>query len=193
MLFLQEDIKFILHLNNKIMLAVIAGIILVVFEIMFDKWFWKNNKPDKPISTIIRSAILILFGCLVLIISGDWYFALFATLSTAAVFFLLFDFTLNVTVWNKLPVPYYWRYHRVKRDYIKSGLNTKSAGEMAYINLTTWQRFVYQHQRFTKRFFWHGDEGTTSIYDKIFQRIPPLGELLLKGCVLYSVMYFYYQ
>ena len=174
------------------MLPVIAGIILVVFEIMFDKWFWKNDKPDKPISTIIRSAILILFGCVMLIISNDWYISLFATLSTAAVFFLLFDFVHNVLKWDKLPIPYYWPFNIKRRELISGGYSREEANKSAYNNLTNWQKIVYNLQKFTKRFFWHGDEETKSIYDKIFQRIPSLGELLLKGCVLYSVMYFYY-
>ena len=162
------------------MLPVIAGIILIVFEIMFDKWFWKNDKPDKPISTIVRSAILILFGCVILLISKEWYFSLFATLSTAAVFFLLFDFTYNVSVWNKLPIPYYRPYHSKERELrYKQMYDFKKAATLAYNNLTTWQKIVYNLQKFTKRFFWHGDEETKSIYDKIFQRIPPAGELLL--------------
>jgi len=109
------------------------------------------------------------------------------------VFFVLFDFSLNVSRWDNLPLPYYQPFHSKVDIHMKEGWVLDQAKEMAYNDLTQWQRIVYNLKNFTYRFFWHGDERTKSWYDKIFQRIPPAGELLLKGSVLYVALHFYFN
>ncbi len=175
------------------MIALIAGVTLVILEILFDHWMWKKEKDDKPISTILRGVLLILFGCVILIVSGDVRLAIITTLATAGVFITLFDFSLNVSKWDKLPVPFYRPFHSEERRLKKEGWSRSNSKIMAYNNLTNWQKLVYRLQKFTSRLFWHGDEGTKSWYDKIFQRIPPLGELLFKGIILYVALHFYFN
>ena len=75
------------------MTPLIAGVTLVILEILFDHWMWRNEKDDKPISTILRGVLLILFGCVVLIISNDVRLTVVTVLATAAVFITLFDHT----------------------------------------------------------------------------------------------------
>lgn len=175
------------------MTPLIAGVTLVILEILFDHWMWRNEKDDKPISTILRGVLLILFGCVVLIISNDVRLTVVTVLATAAVFITLFDFSLNVSKWDKLRMPFYRPFHSEERRLKKEGWSISNAKVMAYNNLTKWQKFVYRLQKFTSRFFYHGDENTKSWYDKAFQRIPPLGELLFKGIILYVALHFYFN
>ncbi|MCK5611339.1 hypothetical protein KAR91_56235 [Candidatus Pacearchaeota archaeon] len=175
------------------MTAIIAGVTLVILEILFDHWMWRNDKDDKPASTILRGVLLILFGCVVLIISNDVRFTAVTVLATIAVFVTLFDFSLNVSKWDKLPVPFYRPFHSHERKMKKEGWSLSNSKKIAYNNLTKWQKFVYRLSKFTKRFFWHGDEGTKSWYDLVFQRIPPMGELLFKGIILYVALHFYFN
>ena len=173
-------------------LPIIAGIALITTEIIFDKWCWYQDPPkdDKPYSTIIRGVLLILFGLIVISITKDWYYSLWVTLCVGSVFFLLFDFVLNVVQWVYLPIPYYQPYDSKYRELRKNKYSVRRSKKLALESLTLWQKFVFKLQRFTKRFFWHGDENTTSWYDKAFQRIPPLMEILIKVTIFSITIYY---
>ena len=155
-----------------ILLAITCSIILS--EIKYDKTRWKAGKSDKPISTILRSGLIALVVIVNWIATGDFMSALKVLGVMFGTYLLVFDFDLNVSRWKDLPLPYHWKVAHKK-------------------HLNIWDKILMWISEFTTRFFWHGDVETKSIYDKIFQRIPPLAELLFKGCVFGTLIYFYYS
>lgn len=149
------------------MTPIFAGVAIVILEILYDKWMWKQGKDDKPVSTILRAVLMIASALAIALIAG------FTWLNTLTIFgvifsthFLLFDFVLNVVRWKDLPDP--WTF--------KDG--------------SRYRKILEKIRSFTARFFWHGDQNTKSIYDRIFQRIPPIMELILKVTMLGTTIYF---
>lgn len=156
------------------MIPILIAITIVALEIYYDKKQWAKDKNDKPISTYLRLGCFVLYFVLTIIIQNDWIYALLALFLSASTFFLLFDSTLNVVRWKVLPEPYWWRIEQNKTNWFQ-------------------KKVLWPIMKFSKRFFWHGDKNTKSFYDRIFQRIPYQGELLLKGAVLYTAIYLYFN
>jgi hypothetical protein len=73
----------------------ILSVLLVVLEIIADKYLWKIGKLDKPITTIIRVGLILLIASFY-----DFWPALLLVIS---VHWMLFDFSLNISRWNELP------------------------------------------------------------------------------------------
>lgn len=149
------------------MTPIFAGVAIVILEILYDKWMWKQGKDDKPVSTILRVVLMVASAFTISLIGG------FTWLNTLTIFgvifsthFLLFDFVLNVVRWKDLPDP--WTFQDGSR----------------------YRKILEKIRSFTARFFWHGDQYTKSIYDRIFQRIPPIMELILKLTLLVTTIYF---
>jgi hypothetical protein len=156
-----------MELNDEKMIPIYAGVTIVILEILFDKWRWSQGKDDKPLSTILRAFLMILSAFAISLISG------FTWINTLTIFgvifsthFFLFDFVLNVVRWKELPKPH------------------------TYQDGTLFRKVLEKIRLFTARFFWHGDQNTKSIYDRMFQRIPPIMELMIKGVLLWITIYF---
>lgn len=148
---------------------ILTGLILTIIEIVVDIQLWKRKVNDKPYTTLGRFLIMAMIAGF---IPGNLYLNFFVIFSTH---FLLFDFSLNLSRWNKIPMPYSWKLEHMakmnKNDYIKYGLEC-----------------------FITTLFWHGDElkgwNLTEWYDKFWQRIPPPMELLIKGTVFSIAIYY---
>ncbi len=175
------------------MIPILVGIAIVILEIIFDKISWTKGIDDKPISTIMRFVLMVIISVVIFIESDlDWIFALTSFAVIFTTHFALFDFVLNVVRWENLPDPWYWPYGTKYRELQKQGYTIEEAEAAAYALLSTWQKIVYRVSKFTKRFFWHGDGQTKSIYDKAFQRIPPLMELMIKGILFWIAWYYHF-
>lgn len=149
------------------MTPIYAGVAIVILEILYDKWRWKQGKDDKPVSTILRAILMVVSAFTISLIGG------FTWLKTLTIFgvifsthFFLFDFVLNVVRWRDLPDP--WTFQDGSR----------------------YRNILEKIRSFTARFFWHGDQNTKSMYDRIFQRIPPVMELIIKVTMLGITIYF---
>jgi hypothetical protein len=157
------------------LLTVLLTLVTPASEIPFDHWLWKqekltNKKLEKKVSNGFRLLSFTLCSFLISLVTGQ-VLHLCAAL-VAASFILLFDFGLNVSRWSDLPVPYDWR---------------KQQG----IEKTMLQKVLFKIRFFKTRFFYHGDEDTKSLYDRAFQRVPPAGELLIKGIIFGVALYFF--
>jgi len=153
----------------EILFGILTGVIMTASEVVIDKKLWKT-KPEKEkiISNSIRAAIIVLATV------AAWIFGLgalsFSSIAIAT-FTLIFDWTLNVSRWKRLPMPYNWR--------IGHG-----------VAMNKWQRILWAIRKVTAKFFYHGGEDTKSPWDKVFQRIPPVGEVLIKGILFGVAIYF---
>ena len=173
---------------------IVIALLIVTAEIIYDKWCWRQDpwKNDKPISTILRYGAGALACIIIYLVTLDINLTLRALAVIVGTFFLTFDFTLNVSRWKDLPMPHYQPFwSRVKR-YIDSGYSSIQAAKMAYSALTTWENIVYKVMIFTSRCFYHGGDKKKWSYDWIWNRIPPQGELLIKGIVFYMAVYYYF-
>lgn len=149
------------------MIPIFAGVAVVILEILYDKWMWSQGKDDKPISTILRAVLMVASALAISLIAGFvWLDALKIFSVIFCTHFLLFDFALNVVRWKDLPDP--WTYQ----------------------DGSQYRKILEKIRSFTVRFFWHGDQNTKSIYDRIFQRIPPIMELIIKVTLLGIAIYF---
>ena len=168
-------------------ILIIIGIVIVAIEIIVDRYLWKTGKSDKIKTTIGRAALILLAAW---IMPFDFWMNCAVI---AATFFLIFDFALNVSRWGDLPIPFYRPYHSVERELkYKQGYSALSAAALAYDKLLTKQKIIYKTSKFTKRFFWHGDEETKNWYDLAFQRIPALAELIIIKSTIFGIAIYFY-
>lgn len=82
-------------------------------EIIYDKWLWKNDKDDKPISTILRAVFFILISIFfwAVDVAAIWQGGVLAF----GMHLLFFDYSLNLgrglnffyhsekDLWNRVP------------------------------------------------------------------------------------------
>jgi hypothetical protein len=157
--------------------ALIAGV-----EIPVDKKvFWDNGLNDKPMSTIARAILFLTFA----FICRNWIGFAHNLLLSYSVFFLIFDWALNVTRWSKLEDAYHWK--------IRHG-----------VAFTKWEKYIsWPYKQFTHKFFYHAkpakyDGNITRLhwflnnwYELMWTKAPPPMEILIKGgLVLSFIMYF---
>ena len=158
---------------NNLTLCIIVALAIVITEVVIDPLIWERMRSgkkkfikEKLITNILRAALILGSGFL---IPGKWFMN---DLLIAGIFFASFDFVLNIVRWKQLPELYFYKVHH-------------------NIKFNTWDKIAYPVAKFTHKFFWHGDELTTSPYDKFFQWTPWPLELLIKGIILYLVIHFY--
>ena len=172
---------------------ILITLAIVTVEIIFDHWRWKQSKPDKPISTILRAGLIALSGIIILLVTKDINYTLRALAVIVGTLFLTFDFALNVSRWKDLKAPYYRLYQKRFDKYKKSGYSEHQARKMSYSALTSWERIEFAIKIFSTKFFYHGEGKKKFSYDLIFSRIPPQGELLIKGITFYMAIYYYFN
>jgi len=170
---------------------ILIALAIVIAEIIYDKWRWSQGKNDKPVSTILRAGLIALYGIIIYLVTKDINYTLRCLAVIVAVFFLVFDFALNVSRWKDLPIPYYSPYNQAYNSYIKSDYSTIQSQAMALGDLTMKENIVYSVMIFTGRLFYHGKDKKVWSYDWIWNRIPPQGEALIKGIVMYMAVYWY--
>ncbi len=178
-----------------ISIYILIALAIVTAEIIYDKWCWRQipRKNDKPASTILRYATGALACIIIYLVTLDINYTLRCVAVIISTFFLTFDFALNVSRWKDLPIPYYRHYQKRFSNYRKSGYSEDQARRMSYSALTTWESIVYKVMIFTSKFFYHGKDKKKWSYDWIWNRIPPQGELLVKGIVFYMAVYWYFN
>jgi len=82
------------------------AIIPIYQEISFDKWRWRDNKDDKPVSTYIRITLFVVLGLVTgFILDGPYLLVAFlAGLFFFASHWLFFDPCLNISRKPRLPM-----------------------------------------------------------------------------------------
>lgn len=70
---------------------------IMVYEVFFDNILWRTDKNDKPISTIVRGALLVTASLMndFYLNEGTWYTSLFLGV---AIYFAFFDYIINWTL-----------------------------------------------------------------------------------------------
>ena len=173
---------------------ILIALVIVGAEIIYDKYRWRQGKPDKPLSTILRAGLIALATIITYLVTKDINLTLRTVAVIIGTFFLVFDFALNVSRWKDLPKKYYAFYAHAYNRNIKAGFSKIQSADMAYAILTKKQKREYKIGIFIGRLFWHGDELTTSWYDLFFQRFaPPPMEILLKAIALWAGFYYYFN
>jgi hypothetical protein len=158
-------------------------------------------------------------GLLVLIIASINPPFLNALFLVIGIHFLTFDFGLNISRWKKLKnilisIDLFPRHRKITSamvEDIRKGNPLLLIGELeielrryyrAYLNnyfteLNKKELFIYKFRIFTRKLFYHGDYDNMSFknfhhwYDLIWSRIPPQMELLIKGIVFGTALYFW--
>jgi hypothetical protein len=174
-------------MNNLILLILIACS-LTIIEIIVDIKLWDRKFNDKPYTTLGRLLIMAIAAGF---IPGNLYLNFFLMFSTH---FLLFDFALNVARWKVIEgIFYYAPYHNQLRA-LMAYVNDDEAHESTLKGMKKKERFIYHYMNFKAKFFYHGhikEWNLTEWYDKLFHRIPPAMELLIKITVFSTSIYFY--
>lgn len=174
-----------------LLIIISFSLLIVTLEIIFDKWRWRQGKDDKPASTRMRIAAWALGSIIIYLATKDIVLTLACLGVIIAVFFAVFDFALNVARWKDLPLPYYAAFAHAYKRNINDGFDKIQASKYAYTILSPKQKREYKIKIFTGRLFWHGEGKEPFSYDWIFNFIPPQGELLGKGIVLWMSIYWY--
>ncbi len=170
---------------------ILIALAIIATEIMYDQYRWSIGKSDKPSSTILRGGLIALSGIIIYLVTLDINYTLRCAAVIISTFFLTFDFALNVSRWKDIPKKYYAHYSHAYHRYIRDGFSKIQSADMAYAILTKKQKIEYKIKIFIGRFFWHGVDKKKWSYDWIWNRIPPQGELLVKGIVFYMAVYWY--
>ena len=178
-----------------ISIYILIALGIVAAEIIYDKWCWRQipRKNDKPTSTILRYATGALAFIIIYLVTNDINYTLRCAGVIISTFFLTFGFSLNISRWKDLPNKYYAFYMHSYRRNIKDGFSKIQSADMAYAILTKKQKREYKIGIFIGKFFWHGKDKKKWSYDWIWNRIPPQGELLVKGIVFYMAAYWYFN
>jgi hypothetical protein len=168
-------------------IAIIPMVITpVLLEIKLDPYLWKKKLNEKLISTLIRGAAFLLLSFFLWLMGYNYFASLGLLVGT---FVMFFDFGLNVKRWKELPNPFYRPLDKICREFhgdLWGKYLECTRSDLRQINkrlLTRKQRIIYSLMQFSAKFFYHGGEHTKSPWDRMFQRIPPLGELLFKGII----------
>lgn len=87
----------------------VIAMLPVVFEIIFDQTLWKSGVDDKPVSTYVRGAMILIIAILFQVfgINTWWQGAILLT----GTHFMFFDYLLNVSRGKKIT------YHS-EREYL---------------------------------------------------------------------------
>lgn len=153
-----------------------ATAIIMYAEITVDHMLRKMNKSDKPWTTIGRAVLITVVMIIFFSATKNIALTALAGVSVISLYFGFFDTVYNLSRWNDLPWPYnYKTQHNIEE--------------------TKKEKKAYALKKFKYKLFYHGtfsiNDKKGSPYDRMFKRIPPSGELLLKGIAVGVALHFY--
>jgi hypothetical protein len=188
---------------------------LMYMETLLDRRLWKLGKKDKPTTTVLRTIIHILIA--LIFKPPVWVMVLLV-----CDYFSSYDFMLNLLRWEVIQrsiqgqrkrifrLMHNWEVKEMPLPIIKPDYGVTM--KQAMIDLAKATRVLVQVPEDAKEVeyrldplskwrwfmlitFYHGDPRNKkrSPYDRLFDRIPPIGELLGKGVLLLSGILLYLE